>query len=230
MLFLKTGIGKLDGLLEGGLSERTNFLVIGAPSSKKDLFISQFLSSGAKLGEPCAYVTTDNSPADLEKRALSIGMDVSRAKFVDCYSWALQQKRPEGRGADIVVPGPSSLNELSIAISRALSEIAKPGANSRVAFHSLSTLVLYNNADIVFRFIQVMGARLKGLGATTLFSIESGMHDERVITTLEHLTDASIEFKSEGGRDYFRIPRMPSGKTISDWMEFAVTPMGIEIK
>ncbi len=230
MLFLKIGIGKFDELLDGGFSEKTNFLVIGSPSSKKDLFLSQFLAYGTKIGEPCAYVTTDNSPADLEKRALSFGMDLSRAKFVDCYSWALQQKMPEGRNSDIIVPGPSSLNELSIAVSRALSEISKPGANSRMSFHSLSTLVLYNNADIVFRFIQVMGARLKGLGATTLFSIEAGMHDERVITTLEHLTDATIEFKSEGGRDYFRVPRRPTGKVLTDWIEFEATPLGIEIK
>lgn len=226
---LKTLIQKIDELLGGGLPERSNFLLKGLPASHKDSFLLQFLHAGKKSGNPVAFVTTDSAPAELEKRALSFGLDLSATKFVDCYSWALQQ-RGVGRPDDIIVPGPSSLNELSIAISRALSEINRPGVPSRVSFQSLSTLVLYNNPEIVFRFIQIMGARLKASGATTLFSIEEGMHDEHVFTTLEHLTDGTIEFKEDAGETFLRIPRIPTGKPIPNWLKFEATPFGIEMK
>ncbi|MFH0962136.1 MAG: RAD55 family ATPase [archaeon] len=226
---LKTLMTKIDELLGGGLPEKSTFLLKGPPASKKESILFQFLHAGKKSGNPIAFVATDSSPAEIEKRAISLGLDLSSTKFVDCYSWALQQ-RSSSRPGDIIVPGPSSLNELSIAISRALSEINKPGVPSRVSFQSLSTLVLYNNPDIVFRFIQIMGARLKASGATTLFSIEEGMHEERVFTTLEHITDGTIEFKSENGADFLRIPRLPAGKPISNWIQFEATPYGIEIK
>lgn len=228
-IMLKTFLEKIDEGLGGGLPEKSNFLLKGPPASRKDAILFQFISAGKKSGEPGVIVTTDSSPAEIQKKALSMGLDLSATKFVDCYSWALQQRGAQ-RPQDILVPGPSSLNELSIAISRALSESAKPGVPSRVSFQSLSTLVMYNNPEVVFRFIQVMGARLKANGATTLFTIDDGMHDQKVFTTLEHLTDGTIEFKSEDGKDFLRVPRIPLGKTIVDWVLFEQTSFGLEIK
>lgn len=225
---MKTSITRLDDLLGGGLPERANILLTGPPALAKDALLMQFLRAG-KGGEPGVFISTDAAPSEVEKKAISFGMDFAGAvKFVDCYSWTLQA-RPAGR-SDIMVPGPSALNELSIAISRSLSEAGRPGVPTRVSFQSLSTLILYNNPEIVFRFIQVMGARLKSSGATTIFSLDEGMHDARVLTTLEHLTDGTIAFKIDGGRGFLSVPRMPLSRPIPDWLEFDATPTGIAMK
>jgi hypothetical protein len=123
-------------------------------------------------------------------------------KFVDCYSWTLGEaaSKIEAKGFenrdDINVPGPSALNDLSIGITQSIRDTE----NANVIFQSLSTLLLYNSPEIIFRFVQIMGARLKMAGATTLMHCEAQMHDEKVITTLKHLADHVIEMKTENGK------------------------------
>lgn len=233
---MKTGIERLDELVGGGFAERSNFLVIGPPGSGKEALLLHFLAAGKAQSNPAVFVTTDNAPLEIEKRAISLGLDFAGfaqarlLKFVDCYSWALQAHQDIVKRDDIFVPGPSSLNELSIAISKALLEIGRPPMPSRVSFQSLSTLLLYNNPEVVFRFIQVMGARLKQTGSTTLFSIESGMHPESTIATLEHLLAGTVEFKVDGERRFFRVPRVPGGQALLKWTEYDITPYGISVK
>ncbi|MEM2974232.1 MAG: RAD55 family ATPase [Candidatus Micrarchaeia archaeon] len=208
---MKTGIDVLDSA--GGIPENSNILLIGPPGPEKMLFGIKILSMALKTGRKGVYVTTDVLPSEIEKRSKAASMDLSEftnktLQFVDCYSWTLGEAKSEAKSLegrkDISVPGPSALNDLSIGITQSLMD--KEQAN--VIFQSISTLLLYNAPEIVFRFVQIMGSRLKFAGATTLLHCEAQMHDERTIVTLKHLTDHVIEIKQEGGKNFIMSPTL----------------------
>jgi len=83
----------------------------------------------------------------------------------------------------------------------------------------------YNNPEIVYRFVQISGARLKGSGTSTIFLLESGMHEDTAVTTLKHLMDGYVEIKNEGGRLVLNAPQ----NGLPDWVEFKLGKTGIQI-
>jgi len=210
-----TGFDVIDVL--GGIPERSNVLLIAPPGMEKMVFSIKMLEQTLRAGGGAIYVTTDKFPSDIEENAKTLGIDITQHTnkslwFIDCYSWTLaESERPKER-KDILVPGPSALNDLSIGVAQSLRDA---GENPKIIFQSVSTLLLYNNPEIVFRFLQILGARLKAANAVTLFHCEEGMHDEKTVTTLKHLVDHVIEIKIEADKSAIRSSTLG----IKDWKE-----------
>ncbi len=209
-----TGIGKLDVLLEGGYPQDSMILIMAPPGIEKLLAAIQFLDSAAD-SESLLFITTDMSPAAISLKASEYGRakaaDRSRVRYIDCYSWTIGKEKEES-SHDIAVQGPNSLNDLSIAINTAISE-APAGVKKRAVFHSLSTLLLYNQPEVVFKFVQVTGARLKSQGTTVIYLLESEMHEEKTISTLKHLMDEVVDIRREDGKlsIYFQAANAQKG-------------------
>lgn len=225
-----TGIGvpKLDDRLR--LPANANILLIGPPGTEKMALAMQFIGKALDSKKACIYITTDVSPTALEDGASEYGWRLFShtgrdLNFVDCYSWTLGGGAAGKKRMDIQVPGPSALNDLSIGIAQAMQKTFKTPENNCAVFHSLSTLLLYNNPEIVYRFVQISGARLKSSGTSTVFLLESGMHEDTAVTTLKHLMDGYVEIKIEGGRLMLNAPQ----NGLPDWVEFKLTKTGVQI-
>lgn len=228
LMAMKTGVAKLDELMQGGLRENSNVLVYGPPCFEKLAFAWHFAFKGCQEQQPVVYITTDMAPREIEDKAGDWGARLfsytdKGIKFLDCYSWTLEQKKTERK--DIIVPGPSALNDLSLGITQALAPSFKPGVKTRSVLQSISTLLLYNNPEVVYRFMQIMGARLKAAGSTTLMLADEGMHDEKVVATLKHLADEVIEIRPLTGKTLLLAPS--SG--IREPLEIRVTKTGVEV-
>ena len=98
------------------------------------------------------------------------------------------------------VSGPLALNELSIAIGEFGREFLKKEFEYVIIFDSLSTLLMYSNADAIARFLQILIAKIKNLNGSVVFTLEQGMHDEKAVVTIEHLMDSIIEVKKENSK------------------------------
>jgi len=222
-----TGIPKLDLLLDGGFRKGRNILLIGPPGSEKTIFGMQFLNSALLAGRRAIYVTTDLAPASIESMSSKYGFDLASKTgkslaFIDCYTWTLGTGAPAGR-KDTLVSGPAALNDLAIGIGQALAEAGD--ADKCIAIHSVSTLLLYNSPDTVFKFVQFTGARLKSANATTLFFLEDGMHDEKVVTTIKHLTDKVLVMRQE--KERWTIETEDEDLPVP--ADFTIGPNGIEL-
>ncbi|NYZ78841.1 hypothetical protein H0N99_01705 [Candidatus Micrarchaeota archaeon] len=223
---MKFGIPNLVDAI-GELPERSNFLFITPPRPEKNIFVAHYINEGLNSQQPAIYVTTDLAPSEIEARASSFGWKFSdytnnKLWFVDCYSWALEKKPVERK--DIRVSGPSSLDDLSLSINQATYAANKLSPVGRVVFQSLSTLLIYNTPGIIYKFCQVLGARLKDSGMTTLFMVEEGMHQSDVLATLEHMVDGIIEVKFEDGRWFISSSQIKS----SGKVELRITDKGVE--
>jgi len=210
------GIKPIDDA--GGLPDASNILLLLHPGTEKAQFSVKAIWDALEHDRKGIFVTTDTDPREIERASAASKAALARYTgkslwFVDCYTWTLGDHGQAADPSDIVVPGPSALNDLSIGIAKSLQQA---GDNPAAVFRSVSTLLLYNNPEVVFRFVQITGARLKASNATTLFHLDAGMHDEKTVATLRHLTDVTIELKSEGGKQMLLSPAL----NIASWTQY----------
>ena len=79
MELVKTGIKGADELLNGGIPQNKNLLVIGGPGTGKTIFALQYIVKGAtEYGEKGIFITTEQYPAELRKDAMSLGWDLKQ--------------------------------------------------------------------------------------------------------------------------------------------------------
>jgi KaiC domain protein len=72
----KTGIYGLDEMLGGGIPEGHTVAVLGSPGTGKSTFALQFIYSGLQNNENCAYLSLEESEANLLKTAMIFGWDM----------------------------------------------------------------------------------------------------------------------------------------------------------
>lgn len=212
---MKIGIEELDSIVE--IPERSTLLLLGPAIPIKTIFYLKFLFAGLKNDIPGILITTDKTPFVIRevstKEKIWIENYAKNLIIVDCASWSLKERKKEENV--IFVPGPAALNEISVSIEQAKEKLFKLGKNMRMVFDSLSTLLLYNNPNTIYRFLQVITTRAKASYTTSLFSLEHGMHDPKIVSTIEHLTDGTIRFREEEGKYYIKVSRIKE----TDWIE-----------
>lgn len=79
---VKTGLKKLDSLMEGGLPSDTVTLVSGSPGTGKTLMALNFLLEGAKQREKCCYVSLNEKKKDLLRAAEGISQLAPLKKYL----------------------------------------------------------------------------------------------------------------------------------------------------
>ena len=180
-------------------------IVISPPLAGTSQFLYLSLKESLKSKIPVLIILTDKSPEDFKKDLLKnkmfIGANEAQENlmFVDCYS--------RNTGGDVKdsnsikrVSGPLAMNEISIAVSEAERKFIKKSEKHLVILDSLSTLLMYSNPQAVGRFIQVLIAKIRQAGGSVIFTLEEGMHDEKVMVTIEHLMNSIIHVKLSDGK------------------------------
>ena len=71
-----SGVAALDSMLGGGLDRGTSALFLGPPGTGKSALATQFALAAATRGERAAIYAFDESIATLDRRSLSLGMDL----------------------------------------------------------------------------------------------------------------------------------------------------------
>ena len=174
-------------------------LVLSRPLEGKREFIEDYAKKAIKDSRQLILVLTDKNPEQIKKEMLDDKIFFKNLYFVDCYSSQNSEKIKDSENVRHV-SGPLALNELSIAISDFGREFAKKEASYSVIFDSLSTLIIYSNAEAVARFLQILISKVKQLNGNILFTIEEGMHDEKAITAIEHFMDSIVKVKKGGNK------------------------------
>jgi circadian clock protein KaiC len=73
-----SGVAALDAMLGGGLDRGTSALFLGTPGTGKSALATQWALAAAKRGERAAIYAFDESVATLERRSVSLGLDLPR--------------------------------------------------------------------------------------------------------------------------------------------------------
>ncbi|MFH1222627.1 MAG: ATPase domain-containing protein [Candidatus Micrarchaeota archaeon] len=218
----QTGIADLDIILEGGYKNPGNILFIGPSGMEKAAFAYHF-ADAASAEEDVYFICGGSAPEEIIKRAATLGVNLKKdnVKFIDCYTMTLGDGKSVQETEKLkYVPGPSALNDLSLALNDAVRESS--GKKLRIIFHTLSTFVLYNPQDSIRKFMDVVEGRLKTAGATTIYLIDEGVHDKQLMGILEHGMDEVYTITEKEGYN-LEVPLLPVP------LQFRLGPSGIVI-
>ncbi|HEX9708484.1 MAG TPA: RAD55 family ATPase [Candidatus Thermoplasmatota archaeon] len=222
-----TGVKGLDTALGGGLRVGSLAVVVGSTMSGRDVLAQQFFAHGLSRGEAAVYVTTKDFADDVFARLGELGFDrgthKGSYKVIDAYS---TQSDPtlEDRPDVTYVPSIADFAKLSNAVITTMSSFLTDGHHrQRIAFDSLDTVLMYVNAQGVFRLLSYLRAKVKAFGATSVFLLEPGLHEERDVRTLLQLADAYIELTEDAEIHVTQLGR-PKVR-----YAYEITPRGIVV-
>ena len=226
---VRTGVPGLDQILSGGLPPRSNILLIGEPLCGKKILAMQYIYQGLTEDTPGIFVLTDFGYADWRAKMAASGFDLSpyeqngMVQCIDCYSRQLEPALQD-EGVVSYAAGSAALSSISMHIARVQDELVKSFPTHRLAFHSLSSMLKETDSATFFRFMQFVVGKFRREGATAMYLMEKGMHDEKDVRMVEHLMDGVIEF--EGGK--LRIKGF--GVSSETWYRYFITENGIIIR
>ncbi|HYB62802.1 MAG TPA: recombinase RecA, partial [Thermoplasmata archaeon] len=92
----------------------------------------------------------------------------------------------------------------------------------RLIFESVSTVTAYLDTAATFRFLQPFIGRRKLDGAVGYYELESGMHSESDLQTLEHMVDGSINLKVEQMKTFLAVRGLGEAQARS-WVGYTFT-------
>ncbi len=210
----------LDGLLGGnGYPEKSTILVVGPPGIGKEALAYWFTESGMRQNEFCVY-STRLSPREVLQDTKAFGVDFSqRVPF-----WL------SGEGGQVKL----DVNNLS-GISFNIKDIVKKNADRRIriAIDVISSLLILNPAETVYKFLTQLFADVKEYDCVLLATLEEGMHPPQVLAAMQQLFDGVIELKlyEEGLRvlPLLRIRKMRGTPPQPRYFNFSFTQQGMEI-
>ncbi len=225
-----TGVGMIDALLPDGYPSSSAVLVLGDPSTGKTTLIVQLVVEALKRGKDVLYATLDDFPDSVRESMGLMGVDPrtfevggrKRLVFIDCYSFLVGVKSREEYSED-----PQCLSDLSIVVSKALSESHNSG-NVVLALDSLTTLIQRSGVRPSFDFLHTLVAKIRSCKASCVASLSRKAFHPAIIAAIQDKVDGVIEMKAEDTRDglsrFIRIPKMKSARHVTAWTPYDRDP------
>ncbi len=219
-------------LVEGRVPSES-LLLLGPSGIGKTIFCKQFLYNGLVVGEPCIYVSTDESPEEIARSMKSFGFNFESYKkedmfrIIDCYSWKLGSKASSGH----MVSNPGDLATVSIAIEKAIQDLK----NIRLVLDSITGLsaICNHNAAVFSKFFQIIAARIRLINGNAIFTAAAEAHNPQFLSLLRLTFDGTLEMKEdESGKEIKRLLRVFSlkgAKHKTHWTPFEITDKGIVV-
>jgi KaiC/GvpD/RAD55 family RecA-like ATPase len=194
------------------------FLLSGPAMSGKYQLLVDLVVEGFEHGDASLFVTTNEGAGYVvEDIQTGLGRHPEGLGLVDCAS------EPQGVGNEPpidrvkYVSSPADLTGIGIGVSELMGSFGDAGVDRvRIAFYSLSTLLMYAEVETVFRFMHVLSGRVESIDGLGFFAVDPTAHDESVINTLKQVFDGMIELRDgESGREirFVGIPGTPG-----DWI------------
>ena len=200
-----------------------NVMVIGPPLVGKTILVRTILKEKVCEGFGGIYVTTKDTAETVLEWFERFG--VSDLMIIDCVSRTIFSDAPDTDTVKRV--SIMDLTGISVRINTFLDRFLKAGKRDvAIAFDSVSTVLMYLNAQTVFRFLHVLTNRIKSFGAFAFYTVDENMHDERTVAMLKQLFTGVIEVKEEENRRYLRYIS-PSLRT--EWREFTISGDVLEV-
>jgi KaiC/GvpD/RAD55 family RecA-like ATPase len=220
---VETGIEGLDSILNGGIVKDAAVLISGNPGTGKSILGMQYLYNGvADHDEGGIYLTFEETEADIEEAALSIGFD-RWPEFVEEGKIKVYDKRTLLRDGDF-----------SGTLDRILDDLQSTNYD-RLVLDSLTMFQLFFDDEkeqrhYLLKFIDI----LKDSGLTSLLTTEqSAIFPETEIGLENFLTDGNIYLvQSPAGSTsnrYVWVAKMRKQEIKNSMFPMEITEGGIKV-
>jgi len=226
---LRTGVGGLDDILDGGLPKGHLYLLEGDPGTGKTTIALQFLLEGVAKGEPGMYVTLSESKRELEQVAESHGWSTEGFTIYEMIA----PDEDLGGEAQYTVFHPSEV-ELADTITAIVKQVAEVSPE-RVVFDSLSEFRMLARDPLRYRRqILALKRHFAGMNCTVLLlddrTAEGGTNDLQ----LQSIAHGVIKLQSLG-RDFgikrrrMEVHKLRASRFREGYHDYAIQTGGVEI-
>jgi len=234
----KIGIPLLDNALGEGFPDKTVIILSGPPGSGFPIFAQQFLYYGLKNSEYGLYFTSEESPSEIVQEMKFFGWDLERyieekrLKFIDAYTPRYQSISREETEEGYWSWDVGAANQLRVLFSEFIKEFE--GERCRGIIDSFSYLLRVNDFGEMIDLFETMQLSIKKYGGVYFFLVVEGMHEEKIISTIYHMSDGVIQFKiNERGSKierYMKILKLKRTIYSSRLIPYRITDKGIELE
>jgi KaiC/GvpD/RAD55 family RecA-like ATPase len=208
---LATGVRRLDDLLFGGLPAGAQVLVGGPAHTGKELLARLFIAEGLKKGVPAIWVVADKTYTQVRDEMVGLLPSYRElegkglVRYVDLYSRGLGVNQSEPGVKLFNSTDKGVLEHVTQAVNAFSQELKEKAPSYRLVFESVSTVTAYLDTAATFRFLQPFTGRRRLDGAAGYYLLETGMHSESDLETLEHMVDGSINLKVEQLKTFLSV-------------------------
>ncbi|HXQ93829.1 MAG TPA: ATPase domain-containing protein [Thermoplasmata archaeon] len=208
---VRTGVRRLDDLVFGGLPKGSQVLLSGPAHTGKDVLARLFVAEGLKTGIPALWVVTDKTYTQIREEMTGILPQYpdfeSRGlvRYIDLYSRSLGVTQAESVARLISLTDKGAVEQLTVAVNSFSQDLREKAGTYRMVFESISTLTAYLDASAMFRFLQPFVGRRKLDGAAGYYVLETGMHTDADLQTLEHMVDGSFNLKVDQLKTFLSV-------------------------
>jgi KaiC/GvpD/RAD55 family RecA-like ATPase len=208
---VRSGVRRLDDLLFGGYPVGSQLLLNGPTHTGKDVLARLFVAEGLKMGIPAIWVVTDKTFVQIREEMGQLFPPYPQfegrglVRYVDLYSKSLgvQQAEPSVKLLSPTEKG--AVDQLTAVTNQFSQELKERFGSYRLVFESVSTVTAYLDTNTTFRFLQPFVGRRKLDGAASYYLLETGMHSEADLQTLEHMMDGSINLKIDQLKTFLSV-------------------------
>jgi KaiC/GvpD/RAD55 family RecA-like ATPase len=224
----------MDGILGGGIPDGSMVLLLGPPGSEKYHFAFQFIAEGLRKGDAGLVTVSTMSIKEAKSRLANLKVNLSSSetknllKYVDWYTHKSKAIVGMDEYGSVFVPSKDIAN-LDIALMASVSKL-EFSPTKRGIFDVITTSLGMYSLSEVTEFLQRQKSRLSKEGITSIFIVESGAHDEKVLSTLRHISDGVISLtKDERGGLYIQVLSMEGVKFDATIYPVQLSKKGITI-
>ena len=208
---VRTGVRRLDDLLYGGYPTGSQLLVNGPTHTGKDILARLFVAEGLKEGVPAIWIVTDRTYTQIREEMTLLYPPYAQAegrgmlRYVDLYSRSLGVTQAEPSVRLLAPTDKGAVDQLTAYTNQFSQDLKEKFGGYRLVFESVSTVTAYLDTNTTFRFLQPFVGRRKMDGAAGYYILETGMHTDADLQTLEHMMDGSVNLKIDQLKTFLSV-------------------------
>ena len=231
---VKSGVRRLDDLVFGGFPAGAQMLVNGPAHTGKEVLARLFSAEGLKAGIPSIWVVTDKTWGQVKDDLTALVPNYAEAeknglvRFVDMYSRSVGSTA-SGPGVRLLSSTDKGvLDQLASTVNGFTEELKGRYPSYRLIFESVSTVTAYLDSSATFRFLQPFIGRRKIDGAAAYYVLETGMHSDADLETLEHMVDGSVNLKVEQLKTFLSVRGIGEAQSRA-WIGYTFTKRSLNL-
>jgi len=183
----------VDQIFERQLKGFKEYVALATVTAKKyqktNLDIIKHLTEEENV--PGVYVTLNKPFTTIKKLFTKNGIDVRMVIFIDAVT-ELESNKMKKEQNCLFIGSPENLSDISLAMDQAVRSV--PGKEKFLFFDSLSTLLLYNKAVTVARFIHFLAGKMRAWKVKGIIISLEKESDKDLIEELTQVCDARLDF------------------------------------
>ncbi len=173
--------------------EDNELILVLAPSDRiQEVNVEILKNFLNKKDTSCIYVTVAKPYKTIIKSLEKNGIKPDKLFFVDCATGLATGNEEVQRSGNAIFCPPQMLSDISIAMSNFVDSIPKK-ENKTLILDTLSTLMLYNNAETVGKFMHAVTGKLRNWGVKSVILTMEEETDKEIISQISQFVDKVVK-------------------------------------